>query len=676
MKIHQSLAILVLVCSLGGVSGALLVFRQEERISDALRLEGTAAPVRAELRVAHTQLRDFVLAVDATASNSWFVQLLSERARRVSQTLSGLEQAPMLATQRKSLSEIRRRVDRAVTLVRKSADQSGEVDIARANALTGALDAELEPMEMLIGQVISNVEGEAASRGRELDAESRKLDRLTWILGIGYVVLVGVLWRWSSTTIVRPLQQLSSSARAAREHGASFQTARSGPSEVRALAQTFADLVGDLKRANAAMDSEVQRRTHELRATNAALVTESEDRHRAEEEKTRLETKMLQAQKLESLGLLAGGIAHDFNNLLVAILGNTELAQEDMPEDSDSKAALTRVTEAVIHAQELTSEMLAYAGERPVDMTAVNLNELIRGTMGLLKIPGAKKTRLRYRLDESAPFVMCDEVQVRQIVMNLVINAAEAREGGSCEIEISTGLTAGGVVVAGGDYQGALDPSREYCYVDVRDDGEGMDEQTIQQIFDPFFSTKFTGRGLGLAAVLGILKQHRGGVSVRSQLGVGTAFRIVLPRCPAPVEDSLPVRAAKTLVGSEAGHRVLLVEDEEVVRSVACRMLERDGHVVTAAVDGVDALAKYAAYASPPDVILLDMEMPRMGGRETMKRILELDPDARIVLTSGYSSEAVLQDDRHRGIRFLQKPYNRERLGAAVREAMAGGQAI
>ena len=192
---------------------AAVAFTHLATVQDALRLEGMAAPVRAELRVARTQLRDFVLAVDAAASNSWFVQLLSERGRRVHGTLSGLEESPMLTTQRKTLAEIRSRVDRALTLIRKSADPSGEVDIARANALTGALDAELEPMEMLIGDVISSVEGEAAIRGKELEAESRKLDWLTWILGMGYVVLVGVLWRWSSTTIVRPLQQLDSSAR-------------------------------------------------------------------------------------------------------------------------------------------------------------------------------------------------------------------------------------------------------------------------------------------------------------------------------------------------------------------------------------------------------------------------------------------------------------------------------
>jgi signal transduction histidine kinase/CheY-like chemotaxis protein len=386
-------------------------------------------------------------------------------------------------------------------------------------------------------------------------------------------------------------------------------------------------------------------------------------------EKLKLERQLHHAQKMESLGALAGGIAHDFNNLLTVVLGRTELALNELSSMSPARENLTEIETAARRAADLSLQMLAYAGKAVFTVERVRMRELVEGMAHLLKTSISKKAILTLNLERGLPPIEADPSQVRQIVLNLIINASEAIGDRSGMITVSVAATrCDEEHLQNTDLYGDLSPGRLYVQLEVTDTGCGIDEKTRSRIFDPFFSTKFTGRGLGLAAVLGIVRSHKGALKVHSEPGKGTTFKVLFPA----LEDA--GEGARTSVSSPLADwrgkgTILLVDDEESLLALGSRMLEHLDFTVLTAADGQQAVNLYRERGNEIDLVLMDLTMPHMDGAEAFDELRQMNPEVRVVLASGCSHEDMtsrFQGKRLDGV--LQKPYTL----ATLREALAG----
>ncbi len=396
------------------------------------------------------------------------------------------------------------------------------------------------------------------------------------------------------------------------------------------------------------------------------------ERHRLELERQGTERKLQEAQKLESLGVLAGGIAHDFNNLLTGILGNACLARLELPAQSSQHHYLEQIELSSQRAADLCKQMLAYSGKGRFVIQHLDLGKLVQETLHLLQLSISKKAVLNLELAPDLPGVMADAAQLRQIIMNLVMNASDALGDEVGQIHLRTScMHADERYLARLQGGGELRPG-EYVVLEVTDNGCGMSIETQARMFEPFFSTKFTGRGLGLAAVLGIVRGHKGALKVKSALGQGTTFQLLLPADRASNADS-PVEKTPQPKWRGTG-TVLVIDDEESVRLVSTKMLEALGFEVMTATDGVDGLTVYRAHAEKICAVLLDLTMPRMDGEETFRELRKLRHDACVILMSGYNEQEASARFAGKGLAgFLPKPFTpselRERLTAFTRPA-------
>jgi signal transduction histidine kinase/CheY-like chemotaxis protein len=409
----------------------------------------------------------------------------------------------------------------------------------------------------------------------------------------------------------------------------------------------------------------------ELAYQNLALKKEMKSRMAAEEQNRTIEAQMLNAQKLESLGVLAGGIAHDFNNLLMVILGNTDLAIGNLPADYGSAEHLIEIKKVARQAADLCNQMLAYAGRGRFIIEMIDLNGLIVDMKHILQMSVSKNVRLVYDLVDECPAIKGDPGQLRQVLLNLVVNASEAIGENEGKIEITTCIAGRRDVQDTGTLLGFLPDGDQYLCLKVTDDGCGMEEATLNRIFDPFFSTKLTGRGLGMAAVLGIMKGHRSAINVNSSPGKGTTFRFFLPFQDASVEPSPDSEGPEVSVRGSGTGTILLVDDEEGVRQVAGKMLECIGFKVLTASDGHEALSILADRPDSVDCVLLDLTMPGLTGAETCSEIRKLYPDLKVVISSGFNEkDATLQVPPEDISGFIHKPYGLTALDRKLREIL------
>lgn len=388
---------------------------------------------------------------------------------------------------------------------------------------------------------------------------------------------------------------------------------------------------------------------------------------RAQEERKRLEGRMQHAQKLESLGVLAGGIAHDFNNLLVGILGNASLALMDIPTESPLHEVVKDIETTALRAADLTKQMLAYSGRGRFIVRPLELSGLVEEMAHLLQTVISKRATLHLDLARELPLVEGDATQVRQVVMNLITNASDALDGLDGEIVVTTGLTDCDGAAPRTEFSDMAPDPGPYVFVEVRDTGHGMPEETLARIFEPFFSTKFTGRGLGLAATLGIVRGHRGTIRVESTPGAGTIFRVLFPVMAVESANEPADEVTGAAPGSGA---VLVVDDDATVRSVAGHMLTRRGYDVLTAVDGVDALEVFTRERERLSLVFVDLTMPRMGGEEVIRKMKRLDPAVRVILMSGFSEQELARKVTEEHIvAFIQKPFRIEELDRVLRRA-------
>ncbi len=391
-------------------------------------------------------------------------------------------------------------------------------------------------------------------------------------------------------------------------------------------------------------------------------------------EQKRTAEQMRQTQKLESLGVLAGGIAHDFNNLLTGILGNASIALDDLGPGSPARAPIESVISASERAAQLAQQMLAYSGKGRFVLEQIDLSARVRETLPLIKTSIPTTVELRLDLAEHLPVVEADASQVQQLIMNIIINAAEAvPEGRAGTVTIVTRPESIAADIKNQDDGNHGEPSPgRYVLLEVTDNGSGMDEHTKARIFDPFFTTKFTGRGLGLAAALGIVRGHRGAIQVISAPGQGTTFRVLLP---AAAGATAAGRAENSEEPEARGLRgaglILVVDDEQIVRSLARHALERYGYSVLLAEDGGRGLDLFRREADRIRCVVLDLTMPVLSGEETLTRMKAVRTDIPIILSSGFNEVQAVRRFEGKGLAgFLQKPYKAAGLVETVRRVL------
>lgn len=393
----------------------------------------------------------------------------------------------------------------------------------------------------------------------------------------------------------------------------------------------------------------------------------------AEAQRLELERTMLEVQRLESLGALAGGVAHDFNNLLAGILGNTNLALLDTPRHSSVRLCLEQIESAVQRAAELTRQMLAYAGRGRVMLETIDVNEALNVNRTLLHTITPSTVPIRYHFEKESLMVRFDRSQLIQIIVALVRNAAEAIGDQTGQITITTGERTVDATDLPLHTLGADMQAGRYTFIEVCDTGCGIDRQTMARLFEPFFTTKPGRRGLGLAATLGILRSHGSAIQVESAPGQGSVFRVFIPVEKLDVESSpsaptLPPSFEPAQPSSQDSQRIVLViDDEQSVRSVAARMIERLGYKTLQAPDGNTGVELFNAYAELIACVLLDVSMPVMSGAQVLQMIRAIRPDTPIILMSGYAGEELAE--RYGQLQpsgFLPKPFDTADLNACL----------
>ncbi len=412
-----------------------------------------------------------------------------------------------------------------------------------------------------------------------------------------------------------------------------------------------------LKQLHHELEARVAERTAELQIANAQLKHEVAERKRTEEA-------MHHAQKRESMGLMASGIAHDFNNLLVAMLAQTGLAMNQLPPQEPAREHIQKAVMAAERAADLTRQMLAYAGGGQLEIESVDLNQIIENNVHLFRAAIAKNVVLHTDLAADLPLIEADRSQLQQVFMNLILNGAEAMEGVPGHVWVTTGRE----MIMSHDtlywhWTGSELPVGEYVCLTVRDSGVGMTSEIRNRIFDPFFTTKEDGQGLGLASVLGIVRDHRGGLHVESEPGRGTAFRLMFPiskqREP---ETAAPTPFYLSPVTSSNG-LILVIDDEQPVREAIVDIMDLHGIEVVTAVNGQEGISLFTQHKDKIQLIVLDLSMPGMNGVETLNKLRQIDPDIRVILSSGHSQQQIAPEvmvNCRTG--FLPKPYDLDTL--------------
>jgi len=406
----------------------------------------------------------------------------------------------------------------------------------------------------------------------------------------------------------------------------------------------------------------------ELRESKSHLEKAYEQLKKETDERKVLEAQLLQSQKMESIGTLAGGIAHDFNNILFPIMGYAEMTLNELPPDSTARRNMMEILKAADRAKDLVSQILTFSRQSKQERKAVRIDPIIKETVKLLRSTLPPNIRVREDIAEECPYVIADPSQIHQIIMNLCTNAYHAMEdkGGI--------LTVGLKPICIGEKDRKPCPDMfpgKYLKISVSDTGCGMTREVMERIFDPYFTTKETGKGtgLGLAIVHGIVKAHEGHISVYSQLGKGTVFEICLPR-----QDKMTAVPAFISEGPAPGgnERVLLVDDELSIVRMLQSMLEELGYRVKARTSSVEALAAFQAGPENFDLIITDLTMPNMSGMELSKEVTEIRKEIPVILCTGFSE--ILSEEKQRAVgirKIIMKPVVRMELAKVIREVLS-----
>jgi PAS domain S-box-containing protein len=404
--------------------------------------------------------------------------------------------------------------------------------------------------------------------------------------------------------------------------------------------------------------------------------TDISDRKHAEVERLEVERRLFRSQELESLGVLAGGIAHDFNNLLLSILGNLDLALTKLSSGSPAREYLDRAAHAAHRSAELTAQMLAYSGKGTFVVQSIDLSELVEEIAPLLRSSLTRTAALDINLKRDIPHIDADAGRIQHLLTNLIINASEAMGDTPGEITLSTGVQECD--------EPCLEKSRldekpapgRFVYLEVSDTGSGMEADAQQHMFDPFYSTKAVGRGLGMSAILGIVRSHKGALFVDSAKGRGTTIRVLFPLSMTErgivSGKALGDQTQEEPSAIQGRGTVLIVDDEEMVRKVCGAMVEHLGFSVLTAEDGNRAIEIFQAQSSEIGCVLLDLSMPNKDGLATYEDIIRIKPDAKVILSTGFHETDISNRLSAKGIAgFIQKPYRMATLRSTLHSVMS-----
>ncbi len=397
-----------------------------------------------------------------------------------------------------------------------------------------------------------------------------------------------------------------------------------------------------------------------------SVIRDISERRGIDEEKRKLQEQLFRSQKLEALGTLAGGIAHDFNNLLASILGYASLAKTDLPPDHPVYQHVDIIETASLRASELTQQLLAFAKGGKYDAKPTDVNSIVREVVALLSRIIEKNITIVFAADSSLRHAICDAGQIQQAIMNICINGRDAMpRGGTLTVRTQN------VRLEIKDVQFFVDvPPGDYVRITVSDTGMGMDRETRERLFEPFFTTKEKGTGLGLALAYGIIKKHGGFIQVHSEPGKGSTFEVNLLAC---VSDEKCVKKKDIINLRRGAETVLVIDDEPMVRDLARDVLKRYGYAVLTAGGGEEAIEMFRKRSGEIDAVVLDMVMPAMDGREVFRRLREIKPDVKVIVSSGYSHDWDADDLLELGARsFMQKPFRITELVKVVGEVMEG----
>jgi CheY-like chemotaxis protein len=390
-----------------------------------------------------------------------------------------------------------------------------------------------------------------------------------------------------------------------------------------------------------------------------------------------LEEQLRQVQKLEAVGRLAGGVAHDFNNLLTAVVGNASLLMQAVPKAAPEYELAAAIEQAAWRATELTRQLLGFSRQTILWLRPLSLNDSVTEVITILKRTIDPRVTVELSCAPDLPPVRADAGQMNQVLMNLCLNACDAMpEGGRLTLETSR-------QAVGPEHTQAFVEARPGAFVRLRvaDTGTGVAPELLPRIFDPFFTTKPPGKGtgLGLAMVFGIVKQHEGWVECRSEPGRGTRFDVYLPAhegpagpspAPAVAPTAAPAVAPPAAPGEGGGRSVLVADDNDLLRALATTILRRHGYRALAARDGLEAVEAFEHEGGRIDLVILDLTMPRLSGREALRRLRRINPDVRVLFISGYSADRLGDDERRHIAGFIAKPYRERDLIQAVQEAL------
>jgi len=422
----------------------------------------------------------------------------------------------------------------------------------------------------------------------------------------------------------------------------------------------------DLEQYRERLEMVVEERTAELRHAVKDLKKEIVERQRAEAERKLLQAQLLQAQKMESIGRLAGGVAHDFNNILTAILSYAELSLMKLPEHDPLRGHLISIQEASEKAATLTHQLLAFSRRQVLEMKVVDLNDVIRGLAKMLTRMIGEDMPLELRTGATASFVRADEGQIEQVLMNLAVNARDAMPSGGRLVIETADVNPDDAVLKS---QGVADPG-QYVMLSVTDSGAGMSAEVRERIFEPFFTTKELGRGtgLGLATVYGIVKQHGGHIIVDSEPGKGTIFRILLPLTAGPGPQQAAEPSGPLPEGTET---LLVVEDDELVRGLIDEVLAPLGYRVLTTASGDEALKTSDSFPGHVDLLLTDVVMPGMNGRQLAEVMRTRRPGIKVLFMSGYTQDALsTQGILEPGVALIHKPLRAGTLARQIRQVL------
>ena len=400
-------------------------------------------------------------------------------------------------------------------------------------------------------------------------------------------------------------------------------------------------------------------------ADQVAMALAAAERHRNAAEREQMQKHLLHAQKLESLGVLAGGIAHDFNNLLVGILTNAQYARKQLAPEHPARAAIDDVVAAAERTAGLTQQLLVYSGRAPSISRPTRITQHVRELAHLLEPGIPKHVRLQLDLSDELPAIEADVAQLQQVIMNVILNGAEAIGPGGGTVRV----TATVAELSAGDLQRMIGRSSRpgpHVVIETADTGHGIDVAELERIFDPFYTTKGPGRGLGLASVLGIMQSHRGALTVTSGPRGGTIFRLCFPVATHAPVDREPVAAPL----ADARGTILIIDDEKMVRAATARVLATYGYDVLLARGGREGLDILRSRLAEIRLVILDLTMPDMSGGETFVELRRLRAELPVLLVSGsHDGEELTSLLRQERVRFLAKPFGSDRLCAEVAEA-------